>query len=176
MAVALIAALADNGVIGSGNRLPWHLPPDLRRFRRLTLGHWMVLGRKTFESIGKPLPGRKMVVLTRQPGYAPPGVHVAHSLPRALELARAGGAEGGAMPGGERDVFIGGGSEVYAEALALRVADRLWLTRIHRDFPGDTFFPAFDLGEWRLVEDERHEPDAEAPFAYSFQLYERRAG
>jgi dihydrofolate reductase len=163
MAVALIAALADNGVIGNDNRLPWRLPADLRRFRRLTLGHWLVMGRKTFDGLGRPLPGRETVVLSRQRAYAPAGAHVAHSLREALALAR--GAE----------VFIAGGAEVYGEALARGLADGLWLTRIHRDFGGDAFFPELDLGSWRLVTAERHEPDHEASFAYTFLRYERGA-
>jgi dihydrofolate reductase len=163
MAVALIAALADNGVIGNDNGLPWRLPADLRRFRRLTLGHWLVMGRRTFDGLGRPLPGRETVVLTRQRGYTPAGAQVAHSLLEALALAR--GAE----------VFIAGGAEVYGETLARGLADRLWLTRIHRDFAGDTFFPELDLRPWRLVTAERLEPDGEAPFAYSFLRYERGA-
>src|SRR4029079_5034922 len=160
-------ALAQGGVIGRDNRLPWRLPPDLRRFKRLTMGHPLLLGRRTFESIGRPLPGRTTVVITRRPDWAakgvPPGVIVARSVPEALSLARA-------QPGGE-EVFVAGGAEVYRETLAL--ADRLHLTRIEADFPGDTFFPAFDPAAWRLVEEERHGPGEEAPFAYRFEVWER---
>jgi dihydrofolate reductase len=185
MAVSLIAAVADNGVIGIDNRLPWHLSADLRRFRRLTLGHWLLMGRKTYEGIGRPLPGRETVVLTRREGYAPAGVHVARSLAEGLALARASArvpsmrtpevsSQGaGTSYGSEPEVFIAGGAEVYRQALALAVADRFWLTRIHRDFVGDTRMPEIELGQWSLAAEERHGADAEAPFAYSFLLYER---
>jgi dihydrofolate reductase len=179
MAVSLIAAVADNGVIGIDNRLPWHLSADLRRFRRLTLGHWLLMGRKTYEGIGRPLPGRETVVLTRRAGYAPEGVHVAHSLAEGLALARAaagvpaGAPVGATSHGSEPEVFIAGGAEVYRLALELGVADRIWLTRIHRDFAGDACLPAIDPGQWSLAAEERHGPDVGAPFAYSFLLYER---
>jgi dihydrofolate reductase len=185
MAVSLIAAVAGNGVIGIDNRLPWHLSADLRRFRRLTLGHWLLMGRKTYEGIGRPLPGRETVVLTRREGYAPAGVQVARSLAEGLALARAAArvppAAGallkaaGPLAGAphEPEVFIAGGAEVYRQALALAVADRFWLTRIHREFAGDTRMPEIDMGQWSLAAEERHGPDDEAPFAYSFLLYER---
>ncbi|MBV8199426.1 MAG: dihydrofolate reductase [Acidobacteria bacterium] len=190
MRVSLIAAVAGNGVIGIDNRLPWRLSADLRRFRRLTLGHWLLMGRKTYEGIGRPLPGREIVVLSRREGYAPVGVHVAGSLAEGLALARAGsiGATAGAAPrrppaaspqgagtpgAPEPEVFIAGGAEVYRQALALGVADRFWLTRIHRDFAGDVCLPEVDPGQWTLADEEHHGPDAEAPFAYSFLLYER---
>lgn len=163
MKMSLIAAMAANRVIGRDNRLPWHLPADLKRFKRLTMGHTLIMGRKTFESIGRPLPGRSTVVVTRQAGYAPPGVRVAHSVREALDLA-----EGD-------EVFIAGGAELFAETLPL--ADRLHLTLIEKDFEGDTLFPDFDPAEWRLVEEERHEPDetdAEVPYGYTFQIYDRR--
>jgi dihydrofolate reductase len=163
MAVSLIAAVAANGVIGDGNRLPWRLPADLRRFRSLTLGHWLVMGRKTWEGIGRPLPGRQTVVLTRQPGYAADGAHVAGSLRGALALA-----------GGDAQVFIAGGAEVYREALTLEIGERLWLTRIHQPFFGDADFPEIDPRQWSLASAERHEASGEVPFAYSFLLYERR--
>jgi dihydrofolate reductase len=161
--ISLIAAMAANRVIGRHNRLPWHLPADLKRFKRLTLGHTLIMGRKTFESIGRPLPGRSTVVVTRQTDYAPPGVQVAHSVQEALSLAEV------------EEVFIAGGAELFAETLPL--ADRLHLTLIEKDFEGDTFFPDFDPAEWRLVEEERHEPDetdAEVPYGYTFQIHDRR--
>ena len=162
MAVSLIAAVAANGVIGNGNRLPWRLPADLRRFRGITLGHWLVMGRKTWEGIGRPLPGRQTVVLSRQDGYVAAGARVAGSLRAALALA------------GETQVFIAGGAEVYREALALGLGERLWLTRIHANFAGDAHLPAIDPRQWSLAACERHEANGEAPFAYSFLLYERR--
>lgn len=159
MRVSLIAAVSANRVIGRDNQLPWRLPEDLRRFKRLTMGHTLVMGRKTFESIGRPLPGRSTVVITRQPDYAPPGVAVAHSVDEAL--ARAQGEE----------VFVAGGEEIFRQTIGR--ADRLYLTWIHAEFPGDTRFPELDEREWRIVEREDHGPEGEVPFAYSFLVYER---
>jgi dihydrofolate reductase len=166
MRISLIAAVSDNAVIGRGNALPWHLPADLRRFKRLTMGHWVLMGRKTFDSIRRPLPGRITLVLTRRQGFAPPGVLVAHTLPQALALAEDGGAA-------EGELFVAGGAAVYRETLG--IADRLLLTRVHGDVPGDTFFPEFDPGEWRLVEEERQEADGEPPLPYTFLVYQRQA-
>ncbi|NOJ96340.1 dihydrofolate reductase [Corallococcus coralloides] len=157
--VSAIVAMAANRVIGQGNTLPWRLPPDLARFKRLTLGHTLVMGRKTYDSIGRPLPGRTTVVLTRQRDWAaPPGVHVAHSVDEALHQAR-----------GDSEVFIAGGADLYAQTQALW--HRLYLTRLERDFPGDAFFPSVDLTGWRLVEEERH-PEGDLPFG--FFTYERQ--
>jgi dihydrofolate reductase len=167
MKISLIAAMAANRVIGRDGGLPWHLPPDLRRFKRLTMGHVMILGRKTWESIGRALPGRTLVVVTRQEDLAvPEGVAVVPSVEEALRLARERETDG--------VVFVAGGAEVYRQTLPL--ADRLELTRIEQDFAGDTFFPEFAEADWRLVTEERHEPgtaDNPAPFAFSFQTWER---
>jgi dihydrofolate reductase len=159
MRLSAIAAVAANGCIGRGNALPWRLPADLRRFKRLTLGHTLIMGRRTYESIGRPLPGRTTVVLTHRRDYAPEGVRVAHSLEEALELAR-----------GDEEIFIAGGAELYRQALAQ--VDRLYLTRIERDYEGDTFFPEVDLSRWRLVAQESHPATATEP-PYSFLTYER---
>src|SRR5262249_38753908 len=153
-----IAAVAANGVIGDGDRLPWRLPEDLARFKRLTMGGTLVLGRKTWESIGRPLPGRRMIVVSRKVGYAPSGVTVAGSRAEALEN---GGEEG--------NVWIGGGGEIYRQALDLM--ERLYLTRIEAEFPGDAFFPELDPGAWRLVEEERRAAGEGAPFAYRFEVW-----
>ncbi|RKG99967.1 dihydrofolate reductase [Corallococcus sp. CA053C] len=156
--LSAIVAMATNRVIGQGNTLPWRLPPDLARFKRLTLGHTLVMGRKTYDSIGRPLPGRATIVITRQRDWAPPpGVQVAHSVDEALEQARS-----------DSEVFIAGGADLYAQT-----ADRwqrLYLTLIDRDFPGDARFPPVDLSSWRLVEQDPH-PEAEPPFG--FFTYER---
>lgn len=163
MRVSLIAAVARNRVIGLGNRLPWHLPADLRRFQRLTRGHTMLVGRRTFESIGsRPLPGRPLIVVSRREAYAPAGVRMARSVQEGLDLAR---------EAGEAELFVAGGTEIYRESLP--VADRLHLTRIEEDVPGDAYFPEFDETEWRLVEREDHEPDREHPYAFSFQVWDR---
>ena len=162
MRLSAIVAMAANRVIGAGNQLPWRLPADLARFKRLTMGHTLILGRKTYESIGRPLPGRHFIVITRQPGYAPAGVTVAHSVNEALEQARARGDD---------EVFIAGGADIYAQTME-RV-QRLYLTLLERDVPGDTRFPEVDLSSgWRLLEEERH-PEGELPFA--FLTYEREA-
>jgi dihydrofolate reductase len=156
--VSLVAALARNRVIGAGNRLPWHLPEDLRRFKRLTMGAPVIMGRKTHESIleqaGKPLPGRRNIVVTRQPGARFEGCEVAGSLDTALALA-----------GDAPEVFVIGGAELYR--LALPRADRLYLTLIDADYDGDTFFPDFDPADWR---ETAREPGA----GFAFVTYERR--
>lgn len=158
--ISLIVAMAANRVIGRDNALPWRLSEDLRRFKRLTLGHALVMGRKTWESIGRPLPGREIVVVTRQEGYGvPPGVSVARSVEEALETARGD------------EVFIAGGEEIFRQTIDR--ADRLYLTRIDKDFPGDTFFPEVDPERWRLVLREDHGATEETPFAYSFLTYDR---
>ncbi|PTL83838.1 dihydrofolate reductase [Vitiosangium sp. GDMCC 1.1324] len=158
MRISAIVAMASNRCIGRDNTLPWRLPADLKRFKQLTMGHTLIMGRKTYESIGRPLPGRTMLVLTRQRDYAPEGVQVAHSLERALELARGD------------EVFIAGGADLYQQALG-RV-QRLYLTRIEREYEGDTFFPELDLSGWKLVAEEHHPATAtEPPFA--FLTYER---
>ena len=159
--IAIIAAVARNGVIGSGNRMPWHLPEDLKRFRRLTLGHAVIMGRRTFESIGKPLAGRSNIVITRSPDWTRSGCHAAHSLEAALAAVHE-----------REDAFVIGGAEIYA--LALPVVRRLHMTEIERDFEGDAFFPEFDRSRWREVSRERHAPDEPEGFAYAFVEYERK--
>jgi len=134
--ICLIAAVAANGVIGSGGALPWRLPEDLKYFKRLTQGHTVIMGRKTWESIGRALPGRRNLVVTRQTGYVAPEASVAPSLEAALEACA-----------GEAAVYVIGGAELYRAALPL--ADQLLLTEIHRDFAGDTRFPKFDRTRWR---------------------------
>jgi dihydrofolate reductase len=161
MRLSAIVAMASNRVIGVGNALPWRLPADLKRFKQLTMGHTLVLGRKTYESIGRPLPGRTMVVVTRQRDYAPEGVKVVHSVDEALALAA-----------GDSEVFIGGGADLYAQTLDR--LDRLYLTRIERAFPGDTSFPEVDLSGWTLIEEEHHPAASEAELPFSFLTYERR--
>lgn len=163
--ITLIAAMARNRAIGLDNRLPWRLPADLKRFKALTTGHAIVMGRKTYDSIGRPLPWRSTVVITRQTDYAPPGVLVAHSLDEALERAQGAGET--------EETFIAGGEEIFRLALGLGRGDRIQLTRIDRDFPGDTFFPDFDETAWRLVEREDHAATEATPFAFSFLVYDR---
>jgi dihydrofolate reductase len=163
--VSLVAAAAANGVIGRDNALPWHLPEDLAHFKRLTLGHPVVMGRKTYASIlatlGKPLPGRTNIVVTRQPGFAAPGCTVVGSLGAALDAAR-----------GAEEVFVIGGAEIYR--LALARADRVYLTRIDASFEGDATFPALDPVEWRETTREDHPATGGRSFGFAFVRYERR--
>lgn len=161
----MIAAMGSNRAIGIDGGLPWRLPADLRRFKALTMGHTLVMGRKTFESVGRPLPGRTTIVVTRREDYAPEGVLVAHSIAEALARAKGDKVD---------EVFVAGGEEIFRQAL--EGADRMHLTRIEKDFPGDTFFPDFDESAWRLVEREDHEATAETPFAYGFRVYDRVRG
>lgn len=156
--VYLVAAVAANGVIGAGGRLPWHLPEDLKHFKSLTLGHPVIMGRRTWESLGKPLPGRENIVVTRSPGYEAPGAHVAASLDAAL-----------AFCAGECVVFVIGGGELYAAALPL--AHGLVLTEIHRDFEGDTRFPDVDRTAWRETQRKPHA--GTGGLRFDFVLYER---
>lgn len=158
--VSLLAAVADNGTIGRDSRLPWHLPDDLRRFKSLTLGKPILMGRRTFESIGKPLPGRTNLVLTRSREWARPGAAVVHSLGEALERA-------GEVP----EVVVVGGAEIYR--LALPRAQRIYLTRVHARIEGDTVFPALDEREWREAAREEHPADERHAYAMSFCVLER---
>jgi len=159
MRVSLIAAVAENGVIGNANALPWRLPADLKRFRRLTLGHPIIMGRRSFESIGRPLPQRQNIVVTRGTLNAA-GCVVAHTLADAFASV-ADGVE----------VFVIGGGDIYTQTIGR--ADRIYLTEVHARIDGDTYFPNFDRRHWRETERERHEPDAEHGYAYSFVTLER---
>jgi dihydrofolate reductase len=160
--VSIIAAVSDNGVIGLAGDLPWRLPADLRRFKKLTMGHHLIVGRKTWDSIGRrPLPGRVMVVMTRSRSFTTEGAVVVHSLAEALRVATE-----------DDEVFIAGGSGIYR--IALPVADRFYLTRVHGDFEGDTRFPPWDKDAWELVAEEDHQADDTHEVAFSFLTLERR--
>jgi dihydrofolate reductase len=148
--------------IGLAGKLPWRLPADLKRFRRLTMGHHIIMGRKTFESIGKPLPGRTTVVVTRDRQFRAEGCDVSHSVEAALELAR---------KRGESESFVCGGAEIYAAAL--RLADRIYLTRVRAEVRADTFFPEFDEREWIEQESEYHPADEENQYPFTFKVYEK---
>lgn len=160
MLVSLIVAMDEARGIGKDGRVPWRLSADLRRFKAVTMGHHLIVGRKTWESIGRPLPGRKMVVITRNPDYQPencPDCVVVNSLQAALDFAR---------QAGEEEAFIAGGGEIYAQALPL--ADRIYLTTVHTRAGCDVFFPPFDPAGW--VEVERLEQGAEGDNQYAFTL------
>jgi dihydrofolate reductase len=157
--VTVIAAVAANGVIGRDNRLPWRLPEDLKHFKATTMGHPMIMGRKTWESLPGKLPGRPHIVVSRNPGYRAEGARVAPSLAAAIAAA-----------GDTDEVFVIGGAQLYAEALT--VADRLELTEIAADFAGDTHFPPYDRSLWQETAREPHRAAAE--FEYAFVTYRRR--
>lgn len=163
MTVSLIVAVSSNGAIGRDGGLPWYLPADLKHFKRTTMGHHLIIGRRTWEEVGKPLPGRTMVVVTRSRRFAPEGAHVVRSVEEALEVAA-----------GDDEPFIGGGSQIYRMALARDLVDRIYLTRIHADVEGDTVFPDVNYDEWELVSEEHHEADEKNEFDYSFLIYERQ--
>lgn len=161
MKISIITAMSDNHVIGRDGGLPWHLPSDLKRFKFLTMGHAVIMGRKTFESLGKALPGRRCIVITRQGDYKADDILVAHSLGKALSLAGKT----------ETEVFILGGESIYN--LTLDIATHMYLTVVHATINGDTLFPKFDINQWTLTEDEKYEADEKNQYAYSFRLYER---
>ena len=159
--VTLIVAVADTGVIGRDNTLPWHLPEDLKRFKRLTMGKPIVMGRKTFESIGKPLPGRQNIVVTRDANYYRDGITVVHDAEAALRAA-------GPVP----EVMVIGGAELF-RALLPR-AGRLHLTRVHGNIEGDVMWPALDDREWAVVERESHSADERHAYPMTFEVWEKR--
>jgi len=167
VAVAIIAAVATNGVIGSGNYIPWHLPSDFAHFKRMTLGKPLIMGRKTFESIGRPLPGRTNIVVSRQEGYQPNGVLVISSLEAALDHAQSIAEADRA-----NEVMIGGGAEIYAQAMP--IANRLYITHVGAEPQGDAYFPAIDPAKWKdsqAIQVPRS-PKDDAPF--SIRIYRRR--
>ncbi len=164
MRISIIAAVAENGVIGRQGRLPWHLSDDLRRFKRLTMGHTIIMGRRTWQSIGRALPGRRTVVVSRQPDYRVnmAAVEMAASLDAALQIAASAGDD---------EAFIVGGAELYRNAL--HRADRLYMTRVRAVVDGDTYFPDVQLGDWQLVESEDHVANEENDYPNRFEVYDR---
>ena len=159
MKISLVVAMANNRVIGRNNALPWRLSPDLKRFRRITMGHPIIMGRKTYQSIGRPLDGRKNIVVTRNREFRPESVTVAGSVDEALASAN------------DNEIMIIGGADIYAQTLDR--ADRIHLTLIHADFDGDAYFPEIDPGEWEEIARDDVEPGVDAEFGYSFITLER---
>ena len=157
--ISIIVAASENNVIGRQGDLPWRLSDDLKRFKAVTMGKPIVMGRKTYESIGRPLPGRQNIVITRQPGYEAEGCDVVTTVEQAVDVA-----------GDVEEIMVIGGSEIYA--LFLPAAKRLYLTRVHAEVDGDAFFPA-PGDEWQLVSYEPHAADEKNEFDVSFQVYER---
>lgn len=154
--VSIIVAVSDNNVIGINNDLPWKLPADLQMFKNITMGHNIIMGRKTYESIGRPLPGRNSIVITRQVGYVAPGCVVVNSIDEALNSIKG-------------DVFIIGGAEFFK--YALDIADKLYITRVEGDFDGDVFFPVVDYNKWNHIEHNEFDIDDKNKHKYSFNTY-----
>ena len=155
--------MSENRGIGKNNRIPWHLSTDQKNFKALTMGHHLIMGRKTYESIGKPLLGRQMVIVTHNQGYTAEGCSVAHSLEDALALTR---------KRGEDEAFIAGGTNIYAQSLDF--ADRIYLTLVHAEVESDTFFLEFDKSKWKELETWYHLADGKNEYAFTFKVLERK--
>ncbi len=158
--LSIIAALSDNYVIGSNHELPWHLPKDFQRLKEITIGKTIIMGRATYESIGKPLPKRRNIIITRQTGYQVDGAEVVHSLKEALTLVK-----------DEDEAIIFGGAQIYK--LAFAYCDRMYLTIVHTNMDGDAHFPRWSEQEWHAVSSEHHAADEKHAFSFSFYVYER---
>jgi dihydrofolate reductase len=161
--ISLIVAMDRNRLIGNKNQLPWHLPADLAHFKQVTMGKPIIMGRKTYESIGRPLPGRTNIVLTRDEGYQADGIVLTGSLENALDLAASEGAE---------EVMIIGGSNIYAQALDH--SGRLYLTLVDAEYEGDAWFPEIDMEKWQQVSTEAHSADEKNPVDYRFMIFEKK--
>lgn len=165
MRVSLIAAASENNVIGKGNALPWDLPSELKYFRDTTRGKPVIMGRKTYDSIGRPMPGRHNIVVTRDREWKAEGCDTVTSAEEAITLAGQDGIE---------EIFVIGGEQIYR--LALPLADRIYLTRVHTIIEGgEAFFPSFDLAEWEEIRKEEHPEDAENPIAYTIHVFQRKS-
>ena len=158
--ISIIVAMARNRVIGAGNKIPWHLPGELKMFKAITMGHHIIMGRNTWESIGRLLPGRTTVIVTRQRDYAVPGAIVAASLDDAI-----------AACGGDDETFVIGGGQLYEAALPL--ANRIYLTTVNADVAGNTLMPQFDLAQWREHSAQDHAADEKNPYDYRLTIYDR---
>lgn len=166
MIMSLIVAMSDNRVIGRNNAMPWHLPEDLKFFKRVTMGKPVIMGRNTYESIGKPLPGRDNIVITRNPDYQVDGVHVVGSVQEAIELSGQLTA-----PDSEAEMMVIGGAQIFE--LTLPLADRIYLTELHTKIAGDVFFPQFPREQWEEIARENRPATPENPFTYTFLILER---
>lgn len=164
MKISIIVAVAENGVIGRDNELPWRLSADLKRFKALTMGHHLLLGRKTFASIGRALPGREMIVVSRDAPPLPDGVHLAHSVEEGIERARSYD---------EDELFVAGGASLYAATLPL--CDRIYMTHVEAEIDGDVMFPEVDLSSWSEARREQVAADDKNQYPTTFVVYERGA-
>jgi dihydrofolate reductase len=163
MKITAIVAVGKNNVIGKDNQIPWYLPEDLKWFKKQTLGHAVVMGRKCFESIGRPLPKRTNIIITRDIFYLVQGCQVAHSISDALQLAK---------NEGETEVFIIGGGEIYTQTLS--IYDKIILTEVEIEAEGDVFFPEIDASDWKMTFEEKHEKDEKNEWNYTFKIFERK--
>lgn len=163
MILSLLVAASENNVIGKNNQLPWHLPNDLKYFKNLTWGMPILMGRKTFDSIGKPLPGRKSIVITRNKDWEYEGVDVVHSIEEAVQKAESYGV---------KEIFVIGGAEIFKTSLS--AANRIYLTRIQQDFDGDVFFPEVSEKEWELTSSRYCEADEKNAYPHTYQVWNRR--
>ncbi len=159
--ISLLVAMDQHRLIGKDNQLPWHLPQDLAYFKKVTMGHKIIMGRKTFESIGRPLPGRENIIVTRDMTYTQPGCTILHSIEEIIALSSRSNEE----------VFVIGGAEIFKEILP--VSDRLYITEIDHEFEGDTYFPERKHSEWIKVSAERGIMDEKNPYDYQFVIYEK---
>lgn len=166
MHIALVWAMARNGVIGRDNKLPWYLPGDLKYFKRVTTGKPAIMGRKTYDSIGRPLPNRTNIIVTRSSGFSADGVRVVGSLDEAYDIAKAD-----AEINGVDEIIVMGGAEIYRQALPH--ADRLYVTQVHADVEGDTYFPEVDWSQYREIGREDYQAEGSNPYDYSFLVYEK---
>ena len=160
--ITIIAAAGQNNELGKDNDLIWHLPADLRRFKKVTSGHTIVMGRKTFESIGKPLPNRRSILITRNTSYHKDGCEIVHSLEDAIKLIQ-----------DQEHAFIIGGAQIYKEAIDKKLVDQLDITKVHQNFDADVFFPSIDPTSWKEVSEETFLPDEKNQYTYSFLSYKR---
>ena len=167
MTLSIVAARSENDIIGRGQDIPWHLPADLKYFKDLTTGHTIVMGRKTFESIGRTLPNRRTIVITRNTVIDDPDVTVASSLEEALHVAVQDSYE----PDGQVEIFVIGGGEIYKHAIPQ--AEKMFLTRVHAEIDGDVRFPEFRDEEWECISAERHSADAKNAYDYTFEVWQR---
>lgn len=161
MILSMIVAASENNAIGKDNQLLWHLPKDLKYFKEMTSGHVIIMGRKTFDSIGKPLPKRRNIVITRREDLVIEGAEIAHDIESAIE-----------MVGEDQEPFVVGGAQVYEQAI--HYVNRIYLTRVHAHVNGDTFFPELDPNEWQRVLHESHKTDASHAHSFSFEVWERK--
>jgi len=162
MIITIIAAIAKNNALGKNNDLIWHLPADLKRFKKITTGHYIIMGRNTFESIGKPLPNRTTIIITRNKNYFKDGCLIAHSLEQALEMAKE-----------EEQVFVIGGAQIYNYAMEHNLVDTLDITLVHHEFEADVYFPEIDSDIWEQVEIESFTADDKNKLDYSFVRYKK---